>query len=282
MNENEWVKEYSLIVCNTINYHVFISERDISIPIIWWLHDPIYFYNVANKRALHCICCDNLFVKSVGPIARAAIESFRSDFDVQNLLYGVEEVEFKYYFHEHNTKVKYVTIGFLEPHKGQDILINAIRELPEQVRKKSEFIFVGKNTSLYAKELMAYNSDIPEISFVGKLNRKEIHDLFNKIDVLICPSRQDCMPTVCAEAMMHYVPCIVSDATGMATYITEDCGKVFKSENVRALSESIIWFSENYSDIREMGINARKVYDKFFSMSSFEKSVISAIDEIYN
>ncbi len=50
------------------------------------------------------------------------------------------------------------------------------------------------------------------------------------------------MPTVCAEAMMHSVPCILSDAAGTAAYVEDGVnGLVFQSENVQELSEKIKW-----------------------------------------
>ena len=39
MQETEWISGFSLLICNTLNFHVFLSERDTRIPVVWWLHD---------------------------------------------------------------------------------------------------------------------------------------------------------------------------------------------------------------------------------------------------
>ena len=40
-------------------------------------------------------------------------------------------------------KIRFVTIGYIENRKGQDILIQAVRLLPEELRQKAEFYLVG-------------------------------------------------------------------------------------------------------------------------------------------
>ena len=49
------------------------------------------------------------------------------------------------------------------------------------------------------------------------------------------------MPTVAAEAMMHGVPCLVSDAVGTAAYIRHgEDGLVFPSGDVQALRSDCV------------------------------------------
>lgn len=282
MSDNEWINEFSMVICNTINYHVFLSERNTKIPVIWWLHDPPFFYEVSNKKAIEQIDTKNLHVYTVGDIARNAIINYRPDFQTKNLLYGVEEniVEGIKGHHTNKNKVKFITIGFIEPHKGQDILVKAIRELPYNIKSKCEFIFVGKNVSLYAEQLQKAVRDIPEIQFTGRISHAEIHNLLDESDVLICPSRQDCMPTVCAEAMMHSLPCLVSDTTGIVPYITAECGRIFKSEDIEDLKQYIMWFVENSEMLESMGKMGRRVFQQTFSMNAFEGNVMQIIKSV--
>lgn len=86
------------------------------------------------------------------------------------------------------------------------------------------------------------------------------------------------MPTVAAEAMMHSVPCIVSYAAGTAAYIHNgEDGLVFPSEDVQALAERIEWCVANRAELDSMGKKARKLYEKHFSMSAFEKRFMEVI-----
>lgn len=275
MDDNEWVKNYSLIICNTIDYHVFLSNRDTNIPVIWWLHDSMFYYDTVNIEAINRISSKNLSVFAVGRIAKNSINYFRPDLETNNLLYGV--IPYKDFCYQEkerpNNIINFVVIGLIEPRKGQDILINAIEKLEDSIRSKCRFSLVGKDSSLYACELKKRCAGIKEVEFLGIVDRKGINDILENADMLICPSRQDCMPTVCAEAMMHQVPCLVSDSIGTSSYISEENGIIFENENCEMLAEKISWVVNNPERIVDMGKNARKVYEEFFSIEVLNNNV---------
>ena len=52
MNDCEWTNNFSLILCSTINYYVFLSDRDCNIPVIWWLHDSLFFYDGVDRKSV--------------------------------------------------------------------------------------------------------------------------------------------------------------------------------------------------------------------------------------
>lgn len=90
MEETLWVKEFDLIICNTINYYVFLSERQEQIPVIWWLHDSEFFYEGVDKKKLGGINQKNLRIVSVGPVPREAMRKYLPNVEISDLLYGVE------------------------------------------------------------------------------------------------------------------------------------------------------------------------------------------------
>lgn len=279
MLDNSWISNYKVAFCNTINYHVFLSKRQENIDVIWWLHDPVFFYEVANVEALKKIKTERLRVYTVGPVADAAIKMYRSDIKTNNLIYGVERNwDIPVRIDDGSDITRFISIGFVEPHKGHDVLIDAIKMLPADIRVKCTFKIVGKNTSLYAQRLMEEVENIPEVDFIGLLNRKEIHDILDDSDVLICPSRQDCMPTVCAEAMMHSVPCIVSDVVGTAAYLSPKNGFVFKNEQANELMGIICDVVKHPCKLRTMGNEAKEVYNSSFSMEALENNILKIMN----
>lgn len=97
---------------------------------------------------------------------------------------------------------------------------------------------------------------------------------------MVCPSREDPMPTVAAEAMSYGVPCIVLNVTGTAEYIKEkENGLIFESEDAEMLAHKITWCIENRGRLEQMGISARQVYEQYFAMSVFEKAVERIVEE---
>lgn len=89
MNELAWTKRYDLIVCNTINYNIFLTDRDEKIPVIWWLHDSPFFYEGIKDGRLAGIGMANMKLLSVGPVPRSAMMRYKPDVMIGDLIYGV-------------------------------------------------------------------------------------------------------------------------------------------------------------------------------------------------
>lgn len=284
MQEAAWVSKFDLILCNTISFYVFLSDRSAEIPMIWWLHDSSFFYDGVDKSILRQIDMRNLDIVSVGPVPRNAIQEHVPCLSIKDLLYGVvdEKKEWNASDMEQNSeRFRFMTIGYIENRKGQDVLISAIKLLPKELLLKCEFYLVGQNTSLLAQQIEEEIKQIPQVVMKGTVNRDEINRLLCQTDMLICPSREDPMPTVAAEAMMHSVPCIVSDVTGTASYIHDsDDGFIFQCENAHMLADKIVWCVDNKDRLKNMGKKARKLYEKHFSMPAFEKQFLEIINEV--
>lgn len=274
MREAEWTSGFQRIVCNTINFHIFLSERNAKIPVLWWLHDSTFFYDGVDPALLRGMERKNLRLCAVGPVPRDAMARFLPDAEIENLIYGVADEAEGGRKQAGRHKICFVTIGYIEARKGQDILVRAIQKLPKHIRERAEFYLVGQNTSRMAGELREIIQDMPEITMTGTMERKGIYEMLARADVMICPSREDPMPTVAAEAMMYSVPCLVSDATGTASYIDpEENGMVFQSGDDQELAGKICWCVEHCDRLADMGVRAREIYDRQFSMTVFEKRV---------
>lgn len=286
MRETEWVSGFWLIVCNSINYYPFLLERDCKVPLIWWLHDSAFFYDGVDQEALRQISRENLMVLSVGPVPEKAIHRIMPELPVGELLYGVEDkAESKDISREAGRqdnaqgKICFVTIGYIEERKGQDLLLQAVNRLDSGIREKAVFYLVGPDTSLLAAKIKEKARFMPEITITGAVGREEIDRILHRADVMVCPSREDPMPTVAAEAMMHSVPCILSDVVGTAAYIQEEKdGLVFGSENISELADRIRWCVEHSDRLEQMGREARRIYERHFSMDAFEEELLKMVE----
>lgn len=288
LKETEWLSDFRLILCNSINYYTFLLERDSEIPVIWWLHDSAFFYDGVDREALRKMPWKNLTVLSVGPVPEKTIHGIVPELSVGQLLYGVEDStgrkdkpgkadeEWK----DARERMCFVTIGYIEERKGQDILLQAVSMLEKSIREKAIFYLVGQDKSLLAGKLREQAEDISEMVMTGPVGREELETILNRADVLICPSREDPMPTVAAEAMMHCVPCIVSNVVGTAAYIKEEeDGLIFESENVSELSAKIKWCVEHRDRLERMGEGARQIYEQQFSMNAFAKKLTEIVEK---
>ncbi len=280
MSEICWTHQFNQIVCNTINYYRFLSDRKVDIPVTWWLHDALFFYDGVDKSILRKISLINLKVLSVGNVPTSAMHTFFPKLHIDELIYGVEDKK-RVLGTRNQVNVRFVTIGYIEPRKGQDIIIRAVKQLPEEIRKKAEFYFIGQDNSYFALNLKKEIKYCPEIHVIGPIERDEIDLQLDLADAMICSSREDPMPTVVAEAMMHGKMCIVSDVIGTAKYITHmQDGLIFKSLNIEELSYYIEWSIKHRVELVDMGKNARVLFQQHFSMKVFEQNVLKYIGQV--
>lgn len=134
---------------------------------------------------------------------------------------------------------------------------------------------------MMAQRLKEEIKELPQVVMTGVLGREDIDRILNRADVFICPSREDPMPTVAAEAMMHRVPCIISSAAGTSAYLQEKVnGMIFPNEEAGALAEKIQWSIENRGELQRMGIAAEKIFEDYFSMKVFERNFLEMVETV--
>lgn len=285
LSEIPWIHGYSLILCNTIEEYTLLRNRDLAVPTIWWLHDSAFFYEGIANYALQKLDRTNLNVCTVGKVPAKAIHDRLPDLQTRELLYGVEEpeganktddAEIEEAMICDDDAMNFISVGFVEPRKGQDLLVSAIEMIYQDnpsCLKNVTFIFIGDQSSLFAADLIRKAQKIPAIRFIGKKTRRELDSIYRRATLLICPSREDPMPTVAAEAMSYGVPCLLSDATGTADYITDgENGFLFQSENVDSLKAKLKACIRR-NDLNQVGKSARKVYEEVFSMKAMYANV---------
>lgn len=282
MEDAEWINGFGTVFCNAINFCVFLSKRNTRMKYVWWLHDSDFFYDGIPKEVFKSIVKENLYVYSVGNVPKEAITNHLPQLEVRNLIYGVADGYAGRGYKRKTNKVIFVTVGYIEARKGQDVLVKAIRMMPETMREEAEFYLVGQDSSMLARQIRDDTSDMPEIIMTGVLGREGVNEILEAADVMICPSREDPMPTVAAEAMMHSVPCVLSDATGTALYIDDGVnGMVFENENVGELEDRLEWCITHRGQLEQMGVKARSIYEEVFSMKIFEMNLIECINEVF-
>jgi glycosyltransferase involved in cell wall biosynthesis len=101
-------------------------------------------------------------------------------------------------------------------------------------------------------------------------------------DVIISASRDDPFPVVLVEALCMGKICVVSDKTGVAELIDEGKnGFVFANENARALARKMAWITRNADRVSAIEAEARITYEKYLSLTLFEKKLMNYLDDIH-
>lgn len=279
--ELEWLACYDLLFINGANFSTLFSKDDGDLNAIWWIHSSGYMNDFIGLERIReqGILQNNV---SVYGVSKRAVDSFLSYvplWNISNLCYGIPD-EYKEIKNK-SSKIIFALVGSCQPRKGQDIFIEAIDLLSDEEKECCEFWLIGPmGNNDFTNKIKAAVSRKECINILGWAEGEELYNLYSKMSILVCPSLEDTMPIVCAEAMMCHTPCIVSDFTGTAQFIVpKENGLICKKGDVLDLVEKIRWMIKNNDRLKYMGDCARKTYEEKFSFKPFKSNILKIIHD---
>lgn len=270
---------YAFCLINTvISYgalRVFLDH----IPCAWWIHDNIKDDIINDTLRRLFATFKNIYVPS--ELTKSYLKSYCEELRI--LTYPVKDsVGDAFSVKKETDVVKCAVVGSYNDRKAQDVLIKALALLP---KAQNEYIHVrlyGEETSSgYTVYLQKLREDLPNVVFEPLIrDRAQYHAIYEKIDVLICPSREDPYPLVVIDALMHGCPVVISDHVGQKHLIENGKnGYVFKSENSQDLAEKLGEIIDNRNSLPAMSRAARDLYLKSFDYAACSKAFLNVVEE---
>lgn len=275
--ELSWMHSYKYAIVNTIDMAYCANMLNRHLSVLWWIHDSDILFKRQDPKVLQKIESSDLKVYAVSEVAKKTSLKYMNINSLKVLPFGIPDWNKEKEIKVVGKKIIFAIIGGIQPIKGQDILLEAISKLSDNETKNMEIWIAGKfsGTVEYNSMIEKWIEKIPQVKWIGELTRKEMRQLYKKIDIVVGPSRQDALPMVIVEGMMYGKVCITSEVTGMASYIEDGVnGLICKTENVKSVYENIIWLSENKNKINSIGVKARQTYERHFSLEVFQKKLI--------
>lgn len=158
--------------------------------------------------------------------------------------------------------------GRMTMKKGWDMLIDAFRaaDLPDDAR----LVLFGSGSAEGRFRRRA--GDDARIVFGGY--RKDLKDIYQALDLFVCPSRFEPLPRVMLEAMDAGVPVIGSDADGCRELIEDYGGDLFAREDVPALTALLERHARERPPHRRVDLSAHHVDSAMAAMLDFYRRVI--------
>lgn len=182
-------------------------------------------------------------------------------------------------------KIRFGVMGVYSDRKGQDLAVEAFRQLPPELKKKAELLLIGSPVlPEYAEKLEALAADDPGIRFVpARQDPDAYHRFYEEMEVQLCPSRTDPMPLVVCDGMMHGCPPILSDTVGQSEFIRNgENGFVFPTGDVKALRECMIRVLEERDGFEKMSRAIRQTFLDRFEFAKAAAKIRAALDEVKN
>ena len=156
----------------------------------------------------------------------------------------------------------------LEPVKGHDLALEAVRLL--QGRLSVRLIIIGPDHTDWAREMKKRTRDCglqDHVEFRGETS--DIRQVFDRMDVLLAPSRREALSLSLIEAAAAGRPSIGTRIGGIPEVIEDGrSGLLVPPEDPAALAEAILKLGRDDSLRLQMGLAARAIYERRFTQGA--------------
>ena len=160
-----------------------------------------------------------------------------------------------------------------DPRKGNDLLVLAIKALLKDFNIKNlELILMGNRVDNSLKNL-----GIP-IHYLGlQDNQSDLRKLYNIVDAVLVPSRQENLPNIAIEAMACSTPVISFNIGGLPEIIKhKKTGYLAKAFNTHDFAKGIKWILKNKNKKKIKTMTRKSVLEKYS-----DRLIASNYKEIY-
>lgn len=177
--------------------------------------------------------------------------------------------------HKRDSVIRLLFVGKDWKRKGGDVALSIADEL-HNAGKSVELAICG---SAPPPEVCP-SSMVKVYPFLDKsrpADRETMNRLYLESDFLILPSRADCTPIVCCEAMAYGLPILSTNVGGLPSLVTESVnGFTFSLEaKPHCYAEKILSISnDEYHKLRQ---RARDMYEERFNWDVWSKEITDAM-----
>ena len=184
---------------------------------------------------------------------------------------------------ETNTNRTYITnkvprllfLSNLIESKGVIVLLDALKILADRGRS-FQCVFVGGET----KEIDAirFTEEVDRrqlnglVVYQGRKYGEEKEEVFEKSDIFVFPSMEDCFPLVILEAMEHKLPIVTTTEGAIPDEVIDGKnGIISEKNNPGSLADCIEKLLDNADLRKQMGKEGYRILHKLFTEERFEE-----------
>lgn len=281
-----FVASFDRVIVTPLASFAFIRNfRNVPKYLVWWIHEEENGFNyIADNFASDLTdifnSCDAVWLGS--PLCTLPVSRYAAPEKIHLLLYGCNDIA-TVGENTHSRPVTFTLVGSVEPRKGQDIFLDAIEQLPAEIRQQAKFQIIGSPyndwSAAFHGKICIQASRFPEVECIPNVPFEELNKLYAETDVVVSASRADPMPISITQGLMFSKVCLCSSAIGHAGLLEDGVDSlVFPTESAGQLAEKISWLIQNAGKLAAIGTAGRKVYEKHFLMTSF----IANVDKLFH
>jgi glycosyltransferase involved in cell wall biosynthesis len=174
---------------------------------------------------------------------------------------------------DRSTYINMAYVGRFYSLKGFDTYAKSLLNLNLK-GYKIKSLFVGRGDPDYLKANLGSKLPSEMYSILGRINYRDMPNIYNQSDIIIIPSLYEACPGVLLEAMSCGKIVIASDIGGMPEIIRNNFnGILFKSGDSKDLTNKLINVIDESVDIKRIEQNARKTIIERFDWKDKAKEI---------
>ena len=154
----------------------------------------------------------------------------------------------------HSEVVNLVTLANLRPIKRIDLVIQAFGRLSDAFPSLNLMIVGSGLAESSLKSLARAQPGANRVQFLGQLTRQQIDLIYQSPSVFVLASDDEGCPNALLEAMAHGLPCVGSDAKGVAEVLDHGrAGALFERGSVDSLVSTLLRVLHSSQYRRQLG-----------------------------
>jgi glycosyltransferase involved in cell wall biosynthesis len=275
--------KFDVVVANTIvSWNAVRAARAENKPVIWYLHETLVAVRLIREipviaPTLHLA---SLLVTPTKQTAR--VFQGLTNTPVEVVPYGIPAPPGRLTLNLPGEDRTFLTLASIEPRKGQDILVEAIRRLPVDVAKKANFKLIGRFLEKsFADEVKAKAAELDNLEFPGERDHEASLAALAEADVLVCPSRDETMPITILEAMGLGKGVISADVGGINEWLRDGSnGLLVPPNDPEALAGAIERCVTDNELLNRIGAAGRRTFERHFTLERFATRFGDLLQEV--
>ena len=261
---------FDVVIANTLVMWAAVrAANEQNIPALWYIHESLVAQQLIaqNPAIVPALALADVLVM---PTRRTAqLYALFTNRPIEVVPYGIPAAPIPRDLPSRDPDlIRFLLLGTYEPRKGQDVFLEAIKQLRRSVGTRASFQMAGRVLDhSFHKTLTQQAAPLPQVSLREALSHDEALAASAAADVLVCASRDETMPIAILEAMSLGKAIVATNVGGVAEWLREGANALLvPAEDYRALAEALRRCREERGLVDSLGRNARETFFKHFSI----------------
>ncbi len=194
---------------------------------------------------------------------------------IPNLVGG----DFTYHAPIKHDSFTFVSLGTLVYGKGYDIIINALRSVPNKNDIHINIIGDGPLRGNLQAMIEEYGL-VDNVKLLGYMQKPQIVEIMQQSDAFVFGTRYENFSVAILEALSQGLPSIVTDCGGARDCVNEANGIIIDVDNVEQMAEAMQRIVKNITHY-----DRRAIADDFqqrFSAASIARQITNVLEDVVN